>query len=459
MGFGGFLSGLVDSASSAAKSAATSVANGASYVGGKISDGASYVADKTVQGAQYVADKTVQGAQYVADKTVQGAQYVGEKAVQGAQWTADMAKEGARRAVRGTTDAIYTGLGDDANTGYDAGKKVKGAYDKVKSVFSNKPPAQPCIDCANKDKDHDGVLVGYKDGKCVPLTNKGQAITPDDIKNAKRNAYSPVNNPAEDPNNPNDPAKNTSDATKACCSKCTAGKPPRTIFYVNGINTTHTTHCETLKQIGDMTCANVVGIYNATEGMPKDALQTGMDRSLVDQAEGGRKDLAHDGRNPAVDTLSDLLVQETRAGRPPEIMAHSQGGAITSLALYDANNTLKAGPPGTPNSLSGTKVTSFGAAAPSWVQGPEYTHYVHVNDLRRMTVGLGDHSSAAENGNGKVVTFSGEPGGPFTTDKSKLDKHFFASPTKYHGIDDQLYLKMYDQQNKGGADTCGCGKK
>lgn len=446
MGFGDFLSNAWNSATSAAKSTATSIANGASYVGGKISDGASYVGGKISDGASYVGGK-------IAD----GAQWTGDKIVQGAQWTGDMVKEGTRRATRGVTDAIYTGLGTDAQAGYDTGKAVKNAYDKVKSVFTDKPPAQPCIDCANKDKDHDGVLVGYKDGKCVPLTNKGQPVTADDIKNAKRNGYNPVGNAAEDPNNPKDSAKNTSDATKACCSKCTAGKPPRTIFYVNGINTTHTTHCETLKQIGDMTCATVVGIYNATEGMPKDALQTGMDRSLVDQAAGGRTNLAHDGRNPAVDTLSDLLVQETRAGRPPEIMAHSQGGAITSLALYDASNTLKAGPPGTSNSLSGTKVTSFGAASPSWVPGPDYTHYVHVNDFTPMNFGLGDHSSAGENGGGNVVTFSGEPGGPFTTDK--LDKHFFASPTKYHGIDDQLYLKMYDQQSKGTGDTCSCGKK
>ena len=280
---GGFFSNAWNSATSAAKSAATSIANGASWAGGKIAD---------------------------------GAKWTGDKIAQGAQWAGDMAKEGTRRVIRGTTDAIYTGLGTDAQNVHDVGKAVKGAYDKTKSVFTNKPPEQPCINCTGKDVDHDGVLVGYKDGKCVPLTQKGQPVTPDDIKAAKRAGYSPANNAAYDKENPKDPAKNTSDATKACCAKCTAGKPPRTIFYVNGINTTHTTHCETLKQIGDMTCANVVGIYNATEGMPKDAIQTSQDRTLIDQADAGRKNLAHDGRNPAVDTLSDLIVQETRAGRP-----------------------------------------------------------------------------------------------------------------------------------------------
>lgn len=431
---GGFFSNAWNSATSAAKSAATSIANGASWAGGKIAD----------------------GAQWAGNKVVEGAQWTGDKIVQGAQWTGDMAKEGTRRVIRGAADGAYTAIGEDLQAGYDTAKAIKGAYDKVKSVFTNKPPEQPCINCTGKDVDHDGALVGYRDGKCVPLTQKGQKVTPDDIKAAKRAGYSPSNNAAYDPDNPKDPAKNTSDATKACCAKCTAGKPPRTIFYVNGILTPHSTHCETLKQIGDMTCANVVGIYNATEGGPMDAIQTGMDRTLIDQADVGRKNLAHDGRNPAVDTLSDLIVQETRAGRAPEIMAHSQGGAVTSLALYDANNTLKAGPPGTPNSLAGTKVTSFGSAAPSWVSGPNYTHYVHVNDFTPVNLGLGDHPSAKEMGGGKLVKFSGEPGGPFATDK--LDKHIIAHPKKYHGIDDQLYLKMYDQQNKAPG-TCSCGKK
>ncbi len=473
---GGFFSDIWNSATDTAKSAATSVANGASYVGGKAMDGASYVGgkvadgatyvggkvvdgatyvgEKTVQGATYVGEKAVQGATYVGEKAVQGATYVGEKAVQGAQWTADMAKEGTRRAVRGAADGIYTGLGTDAQNVHDAGKVVKSVYDKARSVFTDKPPEQPCINCTGKDVDHDGALVGYKDGKCGPLTQKGQAITPGDIKAAKEAGYNPAKNWAD---YPNEPSRSTSAETKACCKKCPPKNPPRVIFYVNGIKTDKKTHCDTLKQIGDMTCATVIGIYNATEGPGLDALQTGMDRSLVDQAAGGRRNLAHDGRNPAVDTLSDLIVQETRAGRPPEIMAHSQGGAVTSLALYDANNRLKAGPPGTPNSLAGTKVTSFGSAAPVWVQGPKYNHYVHVNDFTPMNLGLGDRASKAEAGGGNVITFSGEPRGPFATDK--LDKHFFASPTKYHDIDDTLYLKMYNQQNKGGADTCSCGKK
>lgn len=416
--FGGFLSNLVDSASSAAKSAAASIANGASYVGGKIADGASYV---------------------------------GEKVTEGAKWAADTATEGARRALRAGVGGAANVLGHGTNAINDAAQGVKAAYNKVRSVFTDKPPEQPCIDCANKDTDFDGVLVGYKDGKCVPLTQKGKPVTPDDIKAAKQAGYNPASNSAYNDDKPGEKALNTSQATKDCCAKCTAGKPPRTIFYTNGINTNHKTHCETLKQIGDSTCATVIGVYNATQNMAMDLYQTTQERALKQQANLGRKTLAHDGRNPAVDTLSDVIVMETRAGNPPELFAHSQGGAITSLALHDASNTLKAGPPDTPHSLNGMKVTSFGSAAPNWVEGPDYTHYVNVNDLTPMYFGLGDNPSTAAKGGptAKFVAFSGSPNtpGPFATG-DKMDKHVFPGLTKYHGIDDEMYLKMYEQEQK-----------
>jgi hypothetical protein len=165
----------------------------------------------------------------------------------------------------------------------------------------------------------------------------------------------------------------------------------------------------------------------------------------------GRKSLAHDGRNPAVDTLSDLIVMETRENRPPELFAHSQGGAITSLALQDASNTLKAGPSDVPNSLKGVKVTSFGSAAPSWVEGPDYTHYVNVNDLTPMYFGLGDNPSNSAKGgpNAKFVGFSGSRDSkePFATG-SKVDKHILPGLDQYHDMDDKMYLKMYEQEQK-----------
>lgn len=386
-----------------------------------------------------------------------------EKVAGGAAWVGDQVKGGVRAAERGIGDAVYSGIGK-AKSAYDGTTGAIGnAYDKTREYFTGKPPAQPCLDCTGKDVDHDGALVGYKDGKCGPITNKGQKVTPADIEAAKQSGYNPRSNAAVDPEHPGDATRNTSSATAKCCEQCTKGQPKRTIFYVNGINTDKRTHCETLKQIGDTTCATVIGVYNATEDphlggfSPVDAVQTSQDRNLIKSAAKGKTDLAHDGRNPAVDTLSDLVVAEQSAGRPPEIWAHSQGGAVTSLALYDANNTLKAGNKG---DLSGVKVNSFGSAAPQWVNGPTYNHYVNVNDATPMLFGLGDSASnhAAKAGGGNVVTFSGGPGSRFEEDPAKLDKHWKPAGTEYHGVDN-VYIPMHSQRSSKTAEPCSCDKK
>ncbi|UQA55600.1 hypothetical protein [Polyangium aurulentum] len=460
MGIGDTFKWAWDGATGAAKSAANAVASGANAA----FDGAKYVGGKVVEGAQYAGGKVVEGAQYAGQKVVQGAQYAGQKVVQGAKAVGSAvgtaATETARAGGRILADGVYTAAGHVLQTGADAANAVGNAVDKAKEFFTGKPPEQPCIDCSGKDSDYDGVLVGYKDGKCVPLTSKGKPITDADIQRAKDTAYNPTTNPAIDPKEAVGGDRNTREHTgkdvRQCCQGCKNGEN-RTIFYVNGIKTPHQTHCNTLKQIGDMTCANVVGIYNATEGAAKDALQTGRDRALIDQAKAGRQSLAHDGRNPAVDTVSDLVTRETRAGRPVEIMAHSQGGAVTSLGLYDARNQLAAGPP-PKGSLGNVKVTSFGAAAPTWI--PEVSansqHYVHIDDFTPMNFGVGQYFSERLAGGAKVIKFSGEPDGKFSFPPA--DKQAPIHFTKYHGIDNELYLRAY-QQHAAAKDKCGCGLK
>jgi len=374
-------------------------------------------------------------------------------------------------------------VGHVHQVGADGANAVGRAYDKAKERFTGKKPEQPCINCTGKDVDHDGCLFGYVNGKCVPLTNKGEPLTPQDIQRAKDAAYDPRNNPAFDPAVANSSGQNgdpprdgntpthTGRDVRSCCENCPNGKD-RTIFYMNGILTNRETHCETLKQIGDMTCAKVVGVYNATEGALGDAPQTLRDRALIDQAKMGRTGLAGDGRNPAVDRMSDLIVNEVRAGRSPELFAHSQGGAGTSLATFDARNRLVA--EGMPRSaLNNVTITSFGSAAPTWPEeiNPNSRHYVHVNDFTPMNLGVGDYASDAFAGGGKVIKFSGKPTPPlppavpggqarpgvkFATGDD-IDRDFFAHPKANHGIDNTTYLQMYQQQNKGSANTCGCG--
>src|ERR1044072_8160255 len=90
-----------------------------------------------------------------------------------------------------------------------------------------------------------------------------------------------------------------------------------TLIYVNGINTSKDAQLNSLQQIADRTGARVVGIHNATQGATLDI-----------------------GRTPAVDTLASTVYDEITAGRNVHLMAHSQGGLITSRALTDVRNRL-----------------------------------------------------------------------------------------------------------------------
>jgi len=240
-------------------------------------------------------------------------------------------------------------------------------------------------------------------------------------------------------------------SNSACCqAKRAAGGQPRDIIYVNGILTDAQAHCATLKNIANQTCARVVGIYNATEGGLKDATQTGQDRRLIKAAASGKGVPGADGRNPAVDTLSRTVAKETLAGRPPEVWAHSQGGAVTSLALYEAKNSVGI-ITGNPDPLKGMKVKSFGSAAPQWTDGPAYEHYVHMNDPVPTMFGLGHNPAgdAAAAGKGaKVIRFGGDVKSSAPFDAANPAKEWVPTNLDNHSVD-VSYLKMEKQQNGG----------
>lgn len=154
-----------------------------------------------------------------------------------------------------------------------------------------------------------------------------------------------------------------------------------TIIYVNGINTTFDSHTHNLQAIADKTGQPVIGIYNSTEGMLKDLIQSAGDKYDI-------------GNNPAVTTMANTVYNELKAGRSVHLMAHSQGGLITSRALQDVQNRLR---------LEGgmsraqvealmhdkVKVETFGSAASSYPNGPQYVHYVNNKDLVPGLFGLG----------------------------------------------------------------------
>ncbi|MCU0240191.1 MAG: hypothetical protein MUC29_12180, partial [Pyrinomonadaceae bacterium] len=157
-------------------------------------------------------------------------------------------------------------------------------------------------------------------------------------------------------------------------------KSNETLIFVNGINTTFDLHKTNLQNLANATGQPVVGIYNATQGMFKDLVQSAGDKYDI-------------GNNPAVKTLADNIYNELKAGRSPHIIAHSQGGLITSRAIQDVQNRLRLedgmSKKDAQKLMGNLKVETFGSAASKYPDGPKYVHYVNNKDLVPNLFGLG----------------------------------------------------------------------
>jgi hypothetical protein len=189
----------------------------------------------------------------------------------------------------------------------------------------------------------------------------------------------------------------------------------RTIVYLNGMRVTPDIECETLRGIQASTGAAAIGVYNATDSVGGDLIESQSEREMIDQhlsilKGGGWIPIPPPpSTDKPVKTLVRIILGEVLSGRPPEIWAHSQGAAIASLALVEAKDLLaKKG-----KTLSGVRVTSFAGAAPRWPDGPVYEHYIHTRDAVPRYSGLGrlgwmDRFTAGANA--KVVRFAGSAG-------------------------------------------------
>ena len=178
--------------------------------------------------------------------------------------------------------------------------------------------------------------------------------------------------------------------------------PSETILYVNGIGDDKNKQANSLQTIADTTGAKIIGVHNATEGMAADVLQC-------------VKDKLDKGTNPAVDTMADTLYKELKAGHSVHIMAHSQGGLITSRALDHLYNRLRVEDgmsQGDAQKLMGKlQVETFGAAATHYPDGPQYVHYVNKSDLVPDAFGLGPTkwNPLTDGGKGSVVHRFNDP--------------------------------------------------
>lgn len=430
MGWGDAWNSAWNSATGKAKKLGSAVANGWDST-------KKWTAEKATQAKDWAVEKGTQAKNWAVEKGTQAKDWAVEKGTQAKDWTVkqgtNLARGAEKKILQGAEGAagyINRGLNAASNAKDSLAKKANQVRNKVRSVFGMDPVGEACPTCSGKgepktDKEMDGMYMG---AGCKPKKTLAEAKA------------SPTG-PAED---------------NACCNSKPG--PRKTIYYVNGINTKHQDHCTTLREIANSTCANVIGIYNAHDGFLQDALQTGGDRQLINRAANGSPPRL-DGRNPAVNTVSNTVYSEIQAGNKPEIWAHSQGGAVTSLGLYSADNRLKMA--GNQGGVSGMKVNSFGSAAPRWVDGPNYDHYVNVNDITPVSLGLGDSaaSAAARGGKGaNIHRFSGSPTGGWSDEGKPGFKKGVLTPTSNHGIEDTYIAKRDSDMAADGKDgTTACG--
>lgn len=350
----------------------------------------------------------------------------------------DAAKSSVRAKIQGKVDFVFDGIGKDGELVRETSNTVKNAFGKVRSLFGTTKSGAPAVACPLPPKG--GLSDLQADGWFMSPTNDGQcALTP------------PCAGAVQ--------AREKAEVSPCCKAQRAAGMAPRDIVYVNGIQNSQQEACATLHAIAEQTCARVIGVYNASAGkgkvgFMKDSAQTAQDRNLIKAAGEGKVAPTLDGRNPAVDTLFKTIYEDLKNKNAPEIWAHSQGGAVTSLALYDAKNTLAA-ETGSPDPLAGVKIKSMGSAAPQWPDGPEYEHYIHVNDFTPTSLGLGPDATKVATkkaGNGaKVIRFSGDATSGFNDESPKKD--WFPANTANHGME-AVYIEMEKQKHGG----CPCGK-
>ncbi|HYI00001.1 PE-PPE domain-containing protein [Hyalangium sp.] len=158
--------------------------------------------------------------------------------------------------------------------------------------------------------------------------------------------------------------------------------PPPTTYFTNGINTPPLGAMTGAQDLANHTGTNVVPIYNATEGMGIDVLQTGLDRIGL-------------GSNKAANTLADAISADLDAGRQVNVVGYSQGGAVVSHALQmvdqrirDANGGWLGNLPviGDDNRraresmLSNVNVVGIASAGKDFPAGPQYNFYVNQQD-------------------------------------------------------------------------------
>jgi len=167
-------------------------------------------------------------------------------------------------------------------------------------------------------------------------------------------------------------------------------KPLPKIYFINGINNTPQDNCKSTKEIAYTMCAEVIGVYNRTQGVVTDLLEC-LGNIFNSHPFGGDK---------PTKTLEDLMLKSISKNPPKPItlFAHSQGGLITRESLGNIEKTLLEKGMNADQIKERMKfitIKSFGTAENNWPNGPNYEQYDHPKDMVPDVIELGDTTKAA----------------------------------------------------------------
>lgn len=153
-----------------------------------------------------------------------------------------------------------------------------------------------------------------------------------------------------------------------------------TVVLINGIMTDLALQRRDMQALAN-TGKNVVGIHNATAGMARDLAQCVQDKLSFKSSE-----------NPATLTAVDVLESALEKGEGIHMVGHSQGGLILSSAVSIVKHKMVASGMSEAQAeaaLGEVRITTFGAAARNYPDGPAYTHVINKADAVPMGTGLG----------------------------------------------------------------------
>lgn len=374
-----------ESAKNAATTAGNAVANAATTAGNAAADAATTAgraAANTASAAGHaVANAATTAGNAVADAATATGRAAVNTATAAGNAVADAATATGRAAVN-TATAAGNAVAKAGNAAVDAATTAGNAVaDAAKAtgsaiVSAGEAVGNAVVETATAVKDGLIWTAKYVENYVVASLASGIATLAKNIPWAEQcldTLLAPKGVQPDDGNYMGQDCPKSSKTPPASGTKpkgCAAsGKTFPKIIYTNGINTTSEAACATMHKIADTRCAEVVGIYNATDGIGGDVVNA-------------NRKINGDESDPAAVSLSLLVRGMAERGEQINIYAHSEGGLNAQTGLRMAQSSMKHenGRAYSDRVMRGINVNSFGTAERGWPPGPTYRQFTNFSD-------------------------------------------------------------------------------